>query len=162
MSEYFKTSLAAEIDSELSLCRQIFECLPSSMLAWKPHEKSPSAGSLAAHICDMAEWIKLAATTEELDYAKRDHIGYEPATTDDLLRYFDERASDAARSIDRLSKEELQTVWRVRHGKRVFIERAREHVVRVDSLHHIIHHRGQLTVYCRLKDVAIPGVYGPN
>ena len=29
-------------------------------------------------------------------------------------------------------------------------------------LHHLIHHRGQLTVYARLLDVPVPSIYGPT
>jgi uncharacterized damage-inducible protein DinB len=29
-------------------------------------------------------------------------------------------------------------------------------------LNHLIHHRGQLTVYVRLLDVPVPSIYGPT
>ncbi len=35
-------------------------------------------------------------------------------------------------------------------------------VVRNSVLDHIIHHRGQLTVYLRLNEVPVPGLYGPS
>jgi uncharacterized damage-inducible protein DinB len=154
--------LAEEIESELTLCRRIFERLPSDMLGWRPHERSPNTGALAAHIADMVEWIKLAATTEELDYATKTQISVEPSTTDELLRYFDACASGAAASVREMSSDALQETWTVRNARRVFISRPREHVIRVDCLYHIIHHRGQLTIYCRLKDIKLPGVYGPD
>ncbi len=162
MSHTNKYTLADEVESELALCRQIFERLPQSMLAWKPHEKSPSAGALAMHIADMAEWITLAASTDELDYATKGFSGAEPSSTADVLRYFDARASNAASSVRKLDAHALQENWTVRNGQRVFMARPREHVIRVDCLNHIIHHRGQLTVYCRLRDVQLPGMYGPN
>jgi uncharacterized damage-inducible protein DinB len=155
-------SFADEVEDELSLCRQIFERLPTQILSWKPHEKSPTTGGLAAHIADMVEWIGLAATTDELDYAVRPLESFEPTTTDELLRYFDARAKGVPEAIDKLDDEGLRRIWTIRNGQRIFIARPREQIIRVDCLSHIIHHRGQLTVYCRLKDIALPGVYGPN
>lgn len=154
--------LADDIAHELALCRAIFERLPQDMLGWAPHLKSPGTGALAAHIADMAEWIGLAATTVELDYANRSSASFEPATVAELLSYFDARASGAAGRVRALSDAALRETWTVRHGARIFFARARESVIRVDSLSHIIHHRGQLTVYCRLRDVILPGIYGPN
>ncbi len=77
--------LADDIEHELALCRAIFERLPQDMLGWASHPKSPGTGALAAHIADMAEWIGLAATTVELDYANRSFDGFEPAAVAELL-----------------------------------------------------------------------------
>jgi len=35
-------------------------------------------------------------------------------------------------------------------------------VLRAMVFSHVFHHRGQLSVYLRLKDVALPSVYGPT
>jgi uncharacterized damage-inducible protein DinB len=29
-------------------------------------------------------------------------------------------------------------------------------------MNHLIHHRGQLSVYLRLRDIAVPAIYGPT
>jgi uncharacterized damage-inducible protein DinB len=155
-------NLADEIESELALCRQIFERLTPEMLGWRPHVKSSTTGELAVHIADMAEWIGLATTTEELDYATKEQIYFEPSTAEELLSYFDARAGNAAASVRKKSADAMQEPWTIRNGQRVFVTQSREHIIRVDALNHIIHHRGQLTVYCRLKDVTLPDVYGPN
>ncbi|MCB0113646.1 MAG: DinB family protein [Caldilineaceae bacterium] len=153
---------AHELEGELSLCRQILERIPPHLLDWKPHPKSPSMGELSVHLADMIDWIKLAATTSELDYATKPHEHSTPASTSALLAYFDERAHGTIESVRHVSDEEMHKPWTVRNGERIFFSRPRVEVIRVDCLNHIIHHRGQLTVYCRLKDIALPGVYGPN
>ena len=153
---------ANELEGELSLCRQILERIPAHLLDWQPHPKSPSTGELSVHIADMIDWIKLAATTAELDYAVKPHEHYTPASTSALLAYFDQRADGTAEAVRTLSDEEMHKPWTVRNGARIFFSRPRFEVIRVDCLNHIIHHRGQLTVYCRLNNVALPGVYGPN
>jgi uncharacterized damage-inducible protein DinB len=35
-------------------------------------------------------------------------------------------------------------------------------VLRGFVLNHLVHHRGQLTVYLRLRDVPLPSIYGPT
>jgi len=45
---------------------------------------------------------------------------------------------------------------------KTWFERPREDVFRDLTLSHLIHHRGQLSVYLRLLDVAVPGSYGPT
>jgi uncharacterized damage-inducible protein DinB len=35
-------------------------------------------------------------------------------------------------------------------------------VMRSFILNHMIHHRGQLTVYLRMNDVPLPAIYGPS
>lgn len=151
-----------ELAGELTLCRQILACVPTALLGWQPHPKSPSMGELSVHIADMVEWIKLAATTNELDYAKKPYAYFAPTSTLDLLRYFDERATDAMAALRNISDDDLHELWTVRQGERIFFSRPRIEVIRIDCLHHIIHHRGQLTVYFRLNDIQSPGVYGPN
>jgi len=35
-------------------------------------------------------------------------------------------------------------------------------VMRSMVLNHIVHHRGQLSVYLRLNDIPVPSIYGPS
>jgi uncharacterized damage-inducible protein DinB len=46
-------------------------------------------------------------------------------------------------------------------GDRVLFTMPRLGVVR-QNINHLIHHRGQLTVYLRLVDVPLPSIYGPT
>lgn len=51
---------------------------------------------------------------------------------------------------------------RYRYGARVIFEMPRLVVIRTTALNHLIHHRGQLSVYLRLLDVPLPPLYGPT
>jgi uncharacterized damage-inducible protein DinB len=35
-------------------------------------------------------------------------------------------------------------------------------VIRGMILNHLVHHRGQLTVYLRMNDIPVPAIYGPS
>ena len=54
------------------------------------------------------------------------------------------------------------SVWRLKIMGRQKFEKARLDVFRDFILSHLIHHRGQLSVYLRLLDVPVPGSYGPS
>jgi uncharacterized damage-inducible protein DinB len=44
----------------------------------------------------------------------------------------------------------------------VILSMPRLAVLRSFCLSHMIHHRGQLSVYLRLLDVPVPSIYGPT
>jgi uncharacterized damage-inducible protein DinB len=50
----------------------------------------------------------------------------------------------------------------LKRGGQVLFELPRWAVVRSMVFNHIIHHRGQLSVYLRLQNVPLPPVYGPT
>jgi uncharacterized damage-inducible protein DinB len=56
----------------------------------------------------------------------------------------------------------LERLWALRIMGRVQFEKPRAGVFRDFTLSHIIHHRGQLSVYLRLLEVPVPGSYGPS
>src|ERR671914_92328 len=56
---------------------------------------------------------------------------------------------------------DFDVMWSLKHGERVLFSSPRGIVVR-QHINHLIHHRGQLTVYLRLIDVPIPSIYGPT
>jgi uncharacterized damage-inducible protein DinB len=51
--------------------------------------------------------------------------------------------------------------WQLKMAGKVVQEHPR-HVMLRDSLMHLAHHRGQLTVYLRLNDAPVPAIYGPS
>lgn len=55
-----------------------------------------------------------------------------------------------------------EATWRLTVGGKPRVERPKGEALRDFTLHHVIHHRGQLSVYLRLLDVPVPGVYGPT
>lgn len=56
----------------------------------------------------------------------------------------------------------LMAPWSLKVGGAVMFSMPRAAVLRTHLLNHIIHHRGQLSVYLRLLDVPLPSIYGPT
>ena len=155
-------TLAAELEKEAAATRRMLQRVPGEKLDWKPHKKSMPMGVLAVHIAEMIDWAKLAVTTTELDYAVRPYKPFEPKTRDELIEYFDMKVAAAVEALNNVSDEAIMKTWTVRNGDRIYFEKPRLQVVRGDCFNHFIHHRGQLSVYLRLNDIPLPGVYGPT
>lgn len=148
-----------EFTREMTSTRTLLERVPSDEGAWKPHEKSFALGHLAQLVAWMPGWIPQSLLETELDLSKAG--GYSFEATEKLLSEFDrnaERAEDALRSV---TGPALDVDWSLKRGEQILLTMPRREVVRL-HLSHLVHHRGQLTVYLRLLDVPLPPIYGPT
>jgi len=128
---------------------------------WAPHEKSMPLGRLASHIAEMPSWV---TGTVQLEFMDID-ANYKPwtaASRDELLSKFDSYAAEAGKALSGVSDEDLGKRWALRMGGQELFAGPREEVIRTLILNHIIHHRGQLSVYLRLLDIPVPSIYGPS
>lgn len=151
--------LFADFEPELATTRRVLERFPSGKGDWRPHEKSFSLGELATHIAQLPMTGLMVLQTEELDVASR-----KPApplgTSGELVAFFDKNVAQLNEAIDKAVPESLSTPWTLRTGERVLFQQPKVAALRVLMMSHIIHHRGQLTVYYRLLGVSVPVVYG--
>ena len=154
-----KDSLLPEFDHEMGATRRVLERVPAADLAWKPHEKSFSLGHLAQLVSWMPGWIATSLREPHIDLAKGS--GYSLESTDVLLKTFDANVRDAQTALETVTGAALDETWSLKHGDRVLFTSPRGEVIR-QHLNHLIHHRGQLTVYLRLVNVPLPSVYGPT
>jgi uncharacterized damage-inducible protein DinB len=154
--------LAAEFRQESATTRRLLERVPEGKLDWKPHEKSMTLGNLAAHVAQLPSLIAPALTQDEFDFNTGDFQPFKPANVAELLAEFDRNIASASELLKNQADERMQDNWRLRSGETVFFELPRAGVVRSMVLNHIVHHRGQLSVYLRLLDVPIPSIYGPS
>ena len=147
----------AEFDQEMTSTRRLLERVPSDKAEWKPHAKSFALGHLAQLVSWMPGWITTTLRETELDLARAS--GYSFERTEALLRDFDRNVREARAGLE--SGADLRVPWSLKRGGQVLFTAPRGEVVR-GHLSHLIHHRGQLTVYLRLLDVPLPSIYGPT
>lgn len=155
-------AFTAELKHEAVVTRKMLERVPLSEFDWKPHEKSMTLGGLAAHVAEMTGWITETVNKDELDFAKMDYKPMRPATNEELLEYFDGEISKAMEALSGASDVHLMQPWTLRNGETIYFTMPRVQVLRGMCMNHIVHHRGQLSVYLRMKDVPIPSIYGPS
>ena len=158
------TSLVQEFEHEMGNTRRVLERLPDGKFDWKPHEKSYSMGKLAAHVANMPIWIGPLFTTSELDFASGDPVLRipNPKTRAEVLEEFEKTTAAAREGFAKGDDATLSQPWTLRMGEHVIFTIPRIAAYRSFFMHHQVHHRAQLTVYLRLNDVPVPGLYGPS
>ncbi len=153
-------ALLPEFDNEIATTRRLIELIPEADVDWKPHEKSTSMGSLGLHLIRVLTWAPIALQGTEFEVTKGDPIKFESRTS--VLALFDETAAAARVAIASASDEDYMVTWTLRAGGKQIFAIPRGAVIRSFVLNHLIHHRGQLSVYLRLRDVPLPSIYGPT
>ena len=151
--------LLPEFDQEMATTRKVIERVPTDKGNFKPHPKSFSLGHLAQLVARMPGWITGAMTTTVLDLGSSQ--GYSLETTPALLGEFDRNVKEARAAMEAASDADYAVLWSLKHGDRVFFTLPRAAIVR-QNINHLIHHRGQLSVYLRLVNVPLPSIYGPT
>ena len=155
-------ALVAEMEQEAKTTRTCLERIPADKFAWKPHEKSMAFGQLASHIAEMFAWTPPTIQQAELDFSKMDYKPFEPQSSEDLLEFFDKNVAEAIDVLKNTGDEVFLENWTLRNGETVYFTMPKIATMRAFVLSHIIHHRGQLSVYLRLNDIAVPQIYGPS
>ena len=153
--------LLPEFDHEMGGLRKALERIPADKLAFKPHEKSWSLRELAGHLAQLPGWTQVTVTTTELDLAQPME---QPTldTRDQILAVFDEQVSQARAALEGASGDDLMVPWTLKMGDDVIFSMPRIAVLRSFVMNHMVHHRGQLTVYLRLTGGSVPALYGPS
>ena len=156
-------SLLPEFDREMGVTRRLLERVPDGQFAWKPHEKSMTLGRLVEHVAELPTWAKVAIEQEGIDMATGRPEGYTPpATREAALAMFDGTVAGARAALAGRTDAELLAPWTLRaQGKEIFTM-PKVAVLRSFVMNHLIHHRGQLSVYLRMQGQSIPSLYGPS
>lgn len=153
------SSLIPEFDQEMKSTRRVIERVPGDKAEWRPHPKSFPLGHLAQLLAWMPGWITNAIQETGLDLARAG--GYSFEKTETLLDLFDRNVREARAALEGATEEDFKVSWSLKMGERVLMEMPRGDVVR-QTISHLSHHRGQMTVYLRLLDIPVPCIYGPT
>lgn len=151
-----------DLEHELDSARLLLERIPDRM-SWRPHERSMTIGALGWHIANLLFWQTSIARDPEYDVAASPPPrADDPSDRQELLDHFDRCRSELREQMEKLDEAALSETWTLRAGSRVISRMSRAAALRTMGISHMIHHRGQLTVYLRLLDVPLPGIYGPS
>ncbi len=159
-----KDYLLAQLDREAVLTRKAIDRVPEGQNDFKPHERSMALGYLAALVANMPGWIALMIDRDELNLNDSDN-SFRPklaATKMELLSAMDTQVADARRALTATNNEHLLTPWAFKMNGQVVDQRPRHVMISDAVFSHLAHHRGQLTVYLRLNQAAVPALYGPS
>lgn len=160
LSMSFADEFLPEFNDEMATLRRLLELVPADRLDWKPHAKSRSLGELATHLSELPRWgMRFGKETWQIGSEKPPVM----KSAAEFLARFDENVSGSRAAIAATADDAMAGEFTViRPDGQVFFRLPRRKVLRLFLLNHIIHHRGQFTVYLRLNDVPLPSVYGPT
>lgn len=154
--------LVEELMHEAAGTRKMLELIPYEKLGWQPHIKSMTLGRLGAHIAEIPGWLVQTIKQDELDFATANFMPQPLEEPGAVMNAFDENMEKGLAALSEATDENLTGAWTLRNGGEIFLRMQRIGVVRGMVLNHIVHHRGQLSVYLRLLDIPVPGMYGPS
>ncbi len=159
-----KDGLLAEFDHEMGATRRLLERVPEADFAWKPHDKSFSLGELAGHLASIPHWVDITLEGASFDVSGGPNAARAavPASSAELLERFDANVRKARARIDEQTDPAFFAPWTLQHDGQELFTMPKNSVLRTFILNHVIHHRGQLTVYLRLRNVPLPAIYGPT
>ncbi len=153
----------SELEREAGLSHRVLERVPEGKNEWQPHPKSMRLGYLAALVATMPGWIEMMVNQDELDFASPGRYKTQAMnSTHELVNSHDSWVKQAREALSKTTDDHLITPWRIRAGAHVISEQPRHIFIRDAVFSHLAHHRGQLTVYLRLNDVAVPAIFGPS
>lgn len=158
---------ADELTREGFQTRRTLERIPADLFGWRPHPKSKTMGELASHLAENPGALPALLGVDEYTMDVTKHSIFLAASTEELLQRFDANLAKAVEFVRNMSDAELMKPWRMViggdgcHGKKM-IEMHKIAALRAIFMNHNVHHRGQLTVYLRLNDLPVPGIYGPS
>jgi len=154
--------LIAELKMESASTRKMLERVPTTKLEWRVHDKSMKLGRLAMHVAEINHWVCRVMDAEDFDFAQA-NFGSQPVeSTEAILKEFDGQLAKAIESLEKAEEASLDAIWTVRRGDQIFYQLPKKVGLRNFAYNHLYHHRGQLSVYLRLIDVPVPGMYGPS
>jgi uncharacterized damage-inducible protein DinB len=154
-----RTPITDDLDHELASTRRMLEAVPDEHWSWKPHSKSMSLGRIANHIIEAMGIVEATARRDSFDLAEE--RGPESPNREALLRRFDSQADALRAGVAARNAKGWDGTWQLTRDAAVVWAMPRAVAFRV-LISHVVHHRGQLSLFLRLLDVPVPGMYGPS
>jgi uncharacterized damage-inducible protein DinB len=154
----------SELDREADRSRRTLEQIPANRYDWKPHDRSMLFGYLAEIVANIPSWVAMEINQDELDLkpAGGSTMKKPPMhTSAEYLALHDKAVADARAALTKTTDDHLMTPWRLLVAGNTVLEAPR-HVMIRDTINHLAHHRGQMTVYLRLMGAKVPALYGPS
>ena len=155
-------AILGEFNAEAANTRKMLEAVPEDRFGWQPHEKSMTLSRLAGHIAEIPGWAASMVGKDDLDMGGGNYQPVQPETVAELLEAHDRSVAAFRSALDGADDATLMKPWALRSGDEVLFQMPCVAAMRAFVLNHVVHHRGQLSVFLRLHDVPLPSVYGPT
>ena len=159
MSNILTAAYIKEMQAEYTATEKCLQRIPDSLYEYKPHPKSMNLGYLSLLVAEIPLWISTAITKGLVDFTTFKHV--ELGTSQALLEHFENNFEGAVVALQQTTDEALEAPFVLRNGETELMRQTKNDCIS-SSINHLVHHRGQLTVYMRLNDILVPSIYGPS
>ncbi len=157
----YNEALIAELESEAKPTRKMLERISVDTWEYKPHEKSMDMKRLALLVAQMFGWIPKMIRYPELDFEHAEAWFSDAKTTEELVKILDDNLADAKETLAKTDEAGMNEIWVMRTGDTILWKAPKHETIR-NTINHMSHHRGQLSVYLRLNEIPVPAIYGPS
>ena len=155
----FAKDFAKELEAETPSTLKCLERFSMDLFNYKPHERSMEMGYLAVLVAEIPLWVAHIIKENEIDLATFPHL--QPKSAEDIVNYFKNNLEKAKEALLSMKQKQFDDKFELKvDGKVVLGGTKKEHIA--PTINHMVHHRGQLTVYMRLNNIAVPSIYGPS
>ncbi len=144
----------AEAQKTLGLLR----ALPADQYGFRPDPGGRSLGELAWHLAEADAYVSYGIEQGTFARGTKPPGIERPETIEALAPGYERVHADAAQRVGRIPPQDLDRQLTYFDGRTLSIR----DLLWSAMLFHNIHHRGQLSVLCRLAGGTAPGMYGPN
>lgn len=152
-------SFLKQLEAETTATRKCLERIPLEVYKFKPHESSMEMGYLTLLVADIPRWIAVLIEQPDLDFATDEK--FSPSTAEDVVKRFDDNIQRARNALSGVRDEALQDTFSLKNSGQVLYSASKLSQLE-QMINHMVHHRGQLTVYMRMNGIAVPSIYGPS
>ncbi|MBS1771889.1 MAG: DUF664 domain-containing protein [Bacteroidetes bacterium] len=158
-------SLAQTLTKQLQIVaagnKKILERVPQDKLNWQPHEKSMTLGRLAMHLAELPHWFNRCIESDHFDFAAHPFKPNIPETHAQIMEEYERKLPPAVEALSKVTDAQMDELWSLKRGDITVFTMPRVDYL-LHAIEHMVHHRGQLSVYLRLLDVPVPGMFGPS
>lgn len=154
-------TLLPEFDHEMKSTRALLALIPASRADWRPHAKSFNLGELGVHIVNILRWAEGILAMDAFDMNPPGGLTPPAPFTEapELVSRFDAGVQRVRNQIAETADDRMAAIWTLASAGNTIMQLPRAAALRTVVMNHLIHHRGQLTVYLRLCDVPLPATY---
>ncbi len=145
-------------NSEAQSTIRLLEALPPDQYDFRPDPKGRSIGELAWHLSEIDACLSFGIAEGRFRFEDEPPDLKRPREIKLLAPGYRRVHEQAVARLEKLENDQLGELVTFFDGQRVTIRE----VLWSALLHHLIHHRGQLVMMCRMAGGTPPGIYGPN
>ena len=157
-----KTFLLEQLEAEFPVSRAVLEAVPVDALDWKPHPRAFTLGRQAMHVAAIPGWLHTFVGADTYDMGSGGPGPPVPQSREEILARFEDAAAKARQVLAAADEAGLADTWSLLRDGALVATMSRGEAIARYVIRHTVHHRGQLCVYLRLRDVPVPPLYGDS